>query len=66
MRAPVYAQGDGKVSAREFRGALPLLGYDASNEAMIDGIFAELDADGSGTRSTLQLCIPSPAVTYAL
>ena len=41
--------GDGNVSASEFRAALPLLGYDASCLPLIDQIFQRIDADSSGS-----------------
>ena len=39
--------GDGTVTKREFRAALPLLGFEA-NQKTADTVFAELDLDGSG------------------
>ncbi len=40
--------GDGAVTKAEFRRALPLLGYDASDTGAIDDLFDELDLDLSG------------------
>ena len=41
--------GDGRVSRGEFRIALPLLGFDASDGPLLDEIFDQIDVDGSGT-----------------
>ena len=41
--------GDGKVTKAEFRATLPLLGFDSSNTAVVDGIFDKIDADKSGS-----------------
>ena len=38
------ANGDGRVSKAEFRAALPLLGFAASNTSTIDAIFDAIDA----------------------
>ena len=39
---------DGSVTKKEFRAALPLLGFDASSTEAIDGLFDTFDADASG------------------
>ena len=39
----------GGVSKAEFRSALPLLGFDSSDSAMIDALFEELDVDHGGS-----------------
>jgi Ca2+-binding EF-hand superfamily protein len=39
----------GGVTKPEFRGALPLLGFDSSDSGIVDALFDELDADGGGT-----------------
>lgn len=39
--------GNGVVSQREFRAALPLLGFE-NNRAVADAVFAELDSNGNG------------------
>ena len=43
------ADNNGQVSKSELRAALPLLGFDASNTAIIDGLFDSIDVDKSGT-----------------
>jgi len=40
--------GDGSISKREFRAALPFLGFDNRDTAAIDAIFDEMDVDRSG------------------
>lgn len=42
---------DGTVTKEEFRATLPLLGFDSSSESrsVVDSIFDEIDADGSGS-----------------
>ena len=40
---------DGKVTMREFRAALPLLGLGAGGRPSIDELFNEFDLDFSGT-----------------
>ena len=48
------SDGDGTVSKGEFRQALPLLGFDASDVEAIDEVFDELDEDvRADTRSDL-------------
>ena len=39
----------GAVTKAEFRGALPLLGFDGSDSSIIDALFDELDADAGGS-----------------
>lgn len=41
---------DQKVSRREFRAALPVLGFETTGdaEALVDGVFDEIDVDASG------------------
>ena len=46
--------GDGEVSKKEFRKAMPLLGYDAP-KAEVDKLFDELDPDGGGAISIDEL-----------
>ena len=46
--------GDGVVTKKEFRKAMPLLGFDAPRE-MVDQLFDELDPDGGGAISTVEL-----------
>jgi Ca2+-binding EF-hand superfamily protein len=36
--------GDGTVTQAEFRAALPLLGFDASDTSVVDALFVQLDA----------------------
>ena len=43
--------GDGTITKAEFRGALPLLGFDASRTDLADELFKTLDSDGGGTIS---------------
>jgi len=43
--------GDGTITKAEFRGALPLLGFDASRTDLTDELFKTLDSDGGGTIS---------------
>ena len=40
---------DGTISKSEFRGALPVLGFDATDHTAIDALFDVLDVDGSGS-----------------
>jgi Ca2+-binding EF-hand superfamily protein len=42
---------DGTITKAEFRGALPLLGFDASRTDLTDELFKTLDSDGGGTIS---------------
>ena len=42
---------DGTITKAEFRGALPLLGFDASRTDLADELFKTLDSDGGGTIS---------------
>ena len=42
------ADGDGQVSKKEFRKAMPLLGVDFPKD-VIDGLFDEFDVDGGGS-----------------
>ena len=46
--------GDGQVSKREFRRAVQSFGWDYS-AGHIDGVFAEIDVDGSGGVSYTEL-----------
>ena len=39
--------GDGRITKREFRAALPLLGFGAGGRAAIDALFATFDLDSS-------------------
>ena len=50
---------DGTVTKKEFRGALPMLGFDGSDNTLIDELFEELDEDHSGASQSL-LPRPSP------
>ena len=43
--------GDGTITKAEFRGALPLLGFDASRTDLTDELFKMFDSDGGGTIS---------------
>jgi hypothetical protein len=47
--------GNGLVSAREFRQAVLSLGFESAQPAHIDQIFRELDEDGSGSISYREL-----------
>jgi hypothetical protein len=40
---------DGIVTKKEFRAALPLLGFDGRNTTVVDQLFDELDVDQSGS-----------------
>jgi Ca2+-binding EF-hand superfamily protein len=40
---------DGTITKAEFRGALPLLGFDTSRTDLADELFMSLDSDGGGT-----------------
>ena len=37
------------MTKTEFRSALPMLGFDSSDSAMIDALFDQLDVDASGS-----------------
>ena len=47
--------GDGSITKREFRGALPLLGFDTSRTDLTDALFETLDVDGGGSISFEEL-----------
>jgi len=61
------ADGDGQVSKKEFRKAMPLLGFDASKE-VIDTLFDEYDDDGAGSigyKELRKMLAPSAAPSAA-
>lgn len=47
--------GDGTVTRVEFRAALPLLGFETSKAAVIDGLFDQLDNNGNGVLEHAEL-----------
>ena len=47
--------GDGTVSKKEFRKAIPVMGFVHVSEAEIDTLFDQLDADGDGALALNEL-----------
>ena len=46
---------DGTVTKKEFRAALPLMGFGAGGRSSIDELFNTFDLDGSGTLDLKEL-----------